>query len=345
MGAYGYTPAVWLPLAAAVFLIAIGLYSWHRRDMPGARWLAAGTLLGVLWLAAIALQLAAIDPNTKIFWRTFEAAIRLPAISTTLCFALDYAFPGRWLTRRTLFLLAAVNVACVLVFSVGSGRLAWQSAAIGADGLVVISYTLLGQVLVAGGYILIVVSLAAFLWLFVRSPQHRWPVAIMLFGWIAASPSPLLLSSLRPGSLPATIALVAGIFLVWATYAIALFGFRILDPLPFARRAVLDQMHAGAIVFDAEWRILSLNPAAEAILGITADAARGKDGKSLSIQTDLFSSCSSQRRARGQSRGPARDCSGQRPRRPRLRASALGTSRFSRPALGLPAHAPRRHRA
>ena len=31
-GAYAYTPAIWPPLAAAIFLAILGLYSWRRRD-------------------------------------------------------------------------------------------------------------------------------------------------------------------------------------------------------------------------------------------------------------------------------------------------------------------------
>ena len=30
-GAYAYTPDIWPPLVAAVFLAAIGLYAWRRR--------------------------------------------------------------------------------------------------------------------------------------------------------------------------------------------------------------------------------------------------------------------------------------------------------------------------
>jgi hypothetical protein len=64
-GAYAYTPAIWPPLAAAASLAALGLYSWRRRDVPGARWLAAGSLISVLSLLAVALEAAAVNPSTK----------------------------------------------------------------------------------------------------------------------------------------------------------------------------------------------------------------------------------------------------------------------------------------
>ena len=53
-------------------------------------------------------------------------------------------------------------------------------------------------------------------------------------------------------------------------------GFRIFDPLPAALAAALEQMHVGVVVFDAHWRVLSLNSAAEKVLGIAEHAARGR---------------------------------------------------------------------
>jgi signal transduction histidine kinase len=73
-----------------------------------------------------------------------------------------------------------------------------------------------------------------------------------------------------------------------AGYAIALFGFHILDPVPAARRVVIEQMHAGMVVFDAKWHVVSLNPAAERITGIRAGAARGKTWQQLRAQGALL---------------------------------------------------------
>jgi PAS domain-containing protein len=71
-------------------------------------------------------------------------------------------------------------------------------------------------------------------------------------------------------------------------YVIATFGFHILDPLPAARQTVIEQMHAGMVVFDAKWQVVSLNPAAERITGIRADAGRGKTWQQLRAQGALL---------------------------------------------------------
>jgi signal transduction histidine kinase len=65
------------------------------------------------------------------------------------------------------------------------------------------------------------------------------------------------------------------------TYTIALFGFRLFDPLAAARQTVLAQIRAGVIVFDTYWRGVSLNLAAETMLGMRSGAARGKTWHAL----------------------------------------------------------------
>ena len=59
-------------------------------------------------------------------------------------------------------------------------------------------------------------------------------------------------------------------------YAIALFRFRIFDPLPVARAMVIEQMREGMVVLDDRWRIASLNPAAATILSTAEAHACGK---------------------------------------------------------------------
>jgi signal transduction histidine kinase len=62
-----------------------------------------------------------------------------------------------------------------------------------------------------------------------------------------------------------------------AFYTIALFGFRIFDPIPMARKAVIEQMLEGMLVLDTSQNIVDLNPAAEKLLGLPAARVRGRD--------------------------------------------------------------------
>ena len=75
------------------------------------------------------------------------------------------------------------------------------------------------------------------------------------------------------------IASIESIFPVFAfplgMYAIAMFGFRIFNPLHLANAIALLQMQDGMLVLDPQWQVVSLNPAAEKIINLPARQMRG----------------------------------------------------------------------
>jgi len=73
-------------------------------------------------------------------------------------------------------------------------------------------------------------------------------------------------------------------------YVIALFGFRILNPIPLARQTVIEQLHDGMLVLDSVGRVASLNPAAERILGAHLKQVQGKPIPDLLPQIPEISS-------------------------------------------------------
>ena len=233
-GAYAYTPDIWPPLVAAIFLAAIGLYAWRRRAVPGGKPFVAMSAVSILLLLGIAFEAAAVVPATKIAWYELQFVLLLAGTTPVTCFVLDYAYPGRWLTRRNVFLLSIPPLLCLLMALINDSQLIWRRLEIGADGSVVLTYAPGGALLVAYGLALFLLYTAVFLRLFIRSPQHRWPVALMLLGQIS-SRAVFLIDNARLPALSTLDLSVLVIVLPWTTYAVALFGFRILDPLPAAR--------------------------------------------------------------------------------------------------------------
>jgi PAS domain S-box-containing protein len=274
-GAYIYTPDIWLPLAGAIFLAAIGVHCWRQRDVPGALPLLAVSLFGALWLLGIAAEAAAVAPATKMAWFKFQALWRAPTVTAGLCFVLEYAYPGRWLTRRNLILLSIPVLLDMLLVAAGDAQLIWRHIEVGPDGSVMADLAPAGLVLSVYGVGLVLVNTAVLVWLFIRSPQHRWPVVIILLGNIASRGLYVVDAARLPWPLPPD-PLVVGLLLGATGYAIALFGFHIFDPVPAARTAALEQMRDGMVVFDPQWRVAALNHAAASILGASAASARGK---------------------------------------------------------------------
>jgi signal transduction histidine kinase len=274
-GAYVYTPEIWPPLAAAVFVAALGLYGWRHRDVPAGKPFIAISLFASLWLLGIALETAAAAPATKIVWYKFQFLMQMLVVTGGTCFTLEYIYPGRWLTRRNLTLLALPPILTLLLILINDSQLMWRRLAIAPDGTVIPFYAIPGAILLAYAWCLLLPNAAAFLWLFVRSPQHRWPVVLMLFGQLAGRALYLLEVARLPSPIGLDLTVVA-ILAPWTMYVVALFGFRIFDPLPAARATALGQMREGMVVMDSTWRVASLNPAAARILNTSATRARGK---------------------------------------------------------------------
>jgi len=172
-GPYAYTPAIWPPLVAAIFLAAIGVYAWHRRYVAGAKPFVAMSAFSILVLLGIAFEAAAVVPATKLYWYRFQFVVLVAAVTPVTCFVLDYAYPGRWLTRRNLVLLSIPALICLLMALIGDSQLIWRRLELGADGSVMLRYAPAGAILVAYGLGMYLLYAAVFLWLFIRSPQHR----------------------------------------------------------------------------------------------------------------------------------------------------------------------------
>jgi signal transduction histidine kinase len=274
-GSYAYTPAIWPPLAGAFLLTGIGLYSWRRRDVPAALPLLAVSTFGILWLLGIALEVTAVDPAAKIAWFRFQSLWRAPAVTAGLCFVLEYAYPGRWLTRRNLLLLSLPALLDVLLIVTNNSRLMWRELPIGPDGSVAAVLAPGGLIMSVYGVGLVVVNTVVLLWLFIRSPQHRWPVVLILVGQIS-NRALYAVDAANLSWLAPIDAAVLGTLLLSAMYALALFAFHIFDPVPAARIAALEQMRDGILVFDPQWQLASLNHASVTALGVSALNAQGK---------------------------------------------------------------------
>jgi len=269
----GSLAIIWPHLATLGLLAALGWYSWRQGSVPGARFFAVSCLLAALWLAGAAAELLAADVSARIAWLKFQVMCQLPLATANTCFALDYVYPGRWLTRRRLTLLAMPPIAVVaLVLTNDLHHWVWRGFVY--DGFLQPLRGPANWIAMGYGMALVLVNLAAFAWLFVRSPQHRWPVVLMMVGQVA-SRTLYMLNLFPQRTVFGWNPLMLGFVITFGAYAIALFGFRMLDPLPVAHRTAVEQMRDGMLVLDTRWRAISLNPAAQRILGLPAAAARG----------------------------------------------------------------------
>ena len=123
---YHFTPYILPMLASALFTAALLIYVWQRRSVPGAIPLSVFLVCMTVWSIGAALEQAAADLPTQVFWFKFQAVWPMPSVTAQLWFALEYANLRRWLTRRTLALLAFPSLLLlVLILTNDVHHLVW----------------------------------------------------------------------------------------------------------------------------------------------------------------------------------------------------------------------------
>ena len=270
---YAYSQDLWPAMISVTLTIILGLYSWHRRNVPGARAFAIGCFFAMLWAIGSSLEIAALDFSTKVFWIKFHALWQIPMVTALSCFFLEYAGYGRFLTRRNCVLL---SLPALLIFSLmvtnNYHHLIWTSFSL--DEYVTAKYGIGTWVSIMYANLLGIVNLLVLLKLAIGSPRSRWPVALMLFGQMSGRTMYVLDSLYNRVFSPGESVLVV-IGLSCSVYAFALFYFRVLDPVSLARSVVIEQMTDGMLVLDMQGHIVDINPAATKIFNKPASGLCG----------------------------------------------------------------------
>lgn len=274
-GPYTYSPYLWAIALSAAILAGLAVYGWMHRTISGALPFALAMVCGVLVCIGAGLELAAVGFSTKVFWIKYQALWALPGATAVLCFALDYAGLGAWLTRRRLVLLLLPSAALVLgILTSNSHDLMWRSFSPVGEGVRPEAGTLL-WLLVGYGYLLSLAMLGVLIWLFVRSPFHRKPAALIICGMLATRAAYVYdLFHPHPAA-PFDMAVLAFVFAA-GMYAIALFRFRMFDPIPVARETVVQQMRDGMLVIDTRGKIVGANRSMEVVLQERGSRLQGR---------------------------------------------------------------------
>ncbi|XUX00028.1 MAG: histidine kinase N-terminal 7TM domain-containing protein [Dehalogenimonas sp.] len=263
IGSYSYSPDIWPTAIAAGLLALLGLYIWSRRDIAGARPLAFAALFGVLWITGLLLEGAAEETSTKIFWFEFQGLWQLPLGTAIFLFVVQYSGLGYWLTKsRVTWLIIPSFLVAAIILTNNLHHLMWQSFQV--NETVIAPRGPAYWLALAFALILAVIGLVILGRLFIRSPRHRWPVALMVVGQVANRVFVVMDS--QKLNLPGSIDPIVFMFgFAFVTYTIALFRFHILDPVPLARAVVMDQMREAMLVLNTEWLVVDSNKAAAEI--------------------------------------------------------------------------------
>jgi PAS domain S-box-containing protein len=279
MSWFAYTPLMWPILASTFFIASVAAYIWRQhRTAVGARPLALSAFLLAVVCLLVAAEISTSDPRILAMWFVVADAIMLPAALFSLWFALDYAGLRDRVPRVIVPVLVAAVLARMLLMLVDIRLvLQGQTPLVGGVGQELGPLGLVFAILVLGSLLLGTTVLAL---LFVRSPAHRAPVALILAGHVGVRLAYLYVA-LGSGDASRALVGVLAFDAVAVVYAIALTRFRLFDLVPVARETIISQMPDPILVLDRRDRVATLNPAAERLLSTTASSASGKPAQAV----------------------------------------------------------------
>jgi signal transduction histidine kinase len=286
-GSFSYTPDIWPTVISMIILVLLGWHGWRYRNMAGALPFSIACLFGFLWAVGNLMELAAVGLAAKVFWVKFQALWQLPSVTAVFFFVMEYTHPHRWINRRSVVWFSIFPIlGAFLILTNEMHNLMWTGFTF--DGSI---HEVPGNaywILIVYTYLLGFANIVLFSRLFILSPPHRWPVGLMLVGQVGARII-YLLNTQDVEPFASTHSVFPIFTLPFVAYAIALFGFRIFDPVHLANAIALRQMQEGMLVLDPQWQIVSLNPAAEKIFNLPARQMRGLFVKKI-LPSFLFES-------------------------------------------------------
>ncbi len=272
-----------LVFLAGLVGICTAAFAVFYRGRPGAKPLAVFAASASVWSVVEGLAVVQSGTETILFWTALSLSLSVVLPATWLVFVFEYTGNERWLTRRLYAALLVEPLLFVsLVWTNSSHELVWS-------GYTVVSYgafdafALVFEIGFWGhlAYSYLVLTVGAFVLLrllFRTNRLYQWQgTALLVAIFVPMSASSLSsFGLLLPGIDPTGIASVlSAVILVVAVLETELRG---VAPATreVGREAVLTELDDAIVILDDGNRVVDVNPAAERLLGESADSCLGK---------------------------------------------------------------------
>jgi PAS domain S-box-containing protein len=275
-----FTPYALLPMLAVVIATIVFGMIWQRRDTALARPFLIMMGAVIVWCTFQALDLSHSSYSGKFIFMVMQYYGIGTIPIAWLCFALIQTGMERLVTRRLIGALVILQLPTFLGALTNPLHYAFWSKLelVTLPGAIVLQTTFgpLWYYHLGSSYLLVLIGTVVSVRGLLRSPPvYRRQSAAILVGvflpWIA---SILYVSGVRPfGFMDLT---PFGFALSGVAFTIGIARFQILDLVPAARDALIEQMSDAVVVLDANRRIVDINPAALRVIGVGADAALGR---------------------------------------------------------------------
>ncbi len=265
-------------LLSLLLSLGIALYAWRRREAPGIGTFALLMADVALWSLNTGLLELSHTYAMALVWYKLRYLSLASVPTLILIFTLQYSRRGHHLTPGRVLLLFAVPLITQVVLW-GRFELFVTSVTFRPEGpLMLIESDTTGPwftvhlvyaqlSLLAGVILMLATAIQS------KHTYRRQAIALL----VGAAPA-IVVSALLATFFAKSMAHFTPISFVVTglIYAWALFRYQLLDLVPVAHSVLINTMDDGVLVLDSQRRIVEINPAAEALFGISAAEAIGK---------------------------------------------------------------------
>ena len=262
----------WLQaVLAAALALFLAVYLWRHRAINAVRYLAALLMAVSLWAAASALEYMSPELSTRLFWVKVQWMGAVWVAPTFLPFCLCLAGMKKWANWRRLWPLALLPLFIMLaVWTNPLHNLVWKAAWLEQSGSGVFTFFQRGPVFwihITYAYLLLMVGTLVLIGNFWKERRvHSRKIGLLFLGlslpWAANA---LYMFGVKPFSnidfTPLAFG-VAGVF-----FTLGVFRARLLDLIPLAREALMENLPDPVMVLDGQDRLVDINSAAQQLLG------------------------------------------------------------------------------
>ncbi len=266
-----YAPLVAAFSLAAGLALWIALYAWRRRAAPGVAFFAWLMVAVAVWDLTSAAEFAAIQVSTKILWSKISYLGIVSVAPLWFLFTLHYSEPAPWLTGRKIVVLWIIPITILILVATNEWhRWIWPSVTPSSETSGAMLIYKHGPALWLNGLYSYLLLLAGTLCL-VRHVLHlpsvyrKQATVLLISASIPWAGNVIYLAGLSPLpglDLTPLAFVVTGLLMVWG-----LFRLQILNLVPIARDALIENMADAVLVVDTNHRIVDANPAAAQWIG------------------------------------------------------------------------------
>lgn len=275
-----YTPHLLPLMISGIACLLLWGHLLRRRAVDGAAAFRLSTLLLGLWSLANVMELGCTQLSDKLFWVRVQyvSVVGVPVMG--FIFSLQYTSRGRWPTRRQMALLFVVPLVTLgLVLLEPHHTLTRYDFWLDESGPFSVIRQARGPwIWVQAGYAyLALTGMVVFLLRYMRRSPELYRGQIL----------PLLIAIIPPwagnifyifdAQTAVRLDLTPVAFTATAIFmALALFRHGLLDMVPIARAAVVENMAEALVVLDLQGYVIDLNPAAARLFSCPASDAIGR---------------------------------------------------------------------